>query len=189
MYTFPAPAGDLCGRTMPYLWKLHPALAVSAGDSIEIPARRIQLESEFLGSLGGGPLEWNSPLLTLPDRTVDLRIVPPASSREVHFFYGLDLREGWCAAYDTARRLAVGLAFPRELFTSCWLFASYGGWREHYVAVLEPSTAWPFRLERAAGAGQCAHLSPYGYQEAEVVFSTRSGLDGVSGINSDGEIY
>lgn len=180
---------NLSDQPLPYLWKLHPALAVSPGDSILIPAGRIRLEPEFLGTLGGGPLEFKGPILTLPDRTVDLRVVPPPASSAVHFFYGLDLREGWCAAYDPARRLAVGLAFPRELFTSCWLFASYGGWRDHYVAVLEPSTAYPFRLEQAAALGQCAVLPPRGCQKAEVVFSTRSGIAGVSGIAPDGAIH
>ncbi len=180
---------NLCARKLPYLWKLHPALAISPGDSILIPAARIRLEPECLGTLGGGPLEFNGPLLALPDRTVDLRVVAPASSREMHFYYGLDLREGWCASYDQARRLAAGLAFPKELFTSCWLFASYGGWRDHYVAVLEPSTAWPFRLEQAAASGQCAELAPHGCQEAEVVFSTKTGLDTVSRIDADGGIY
>lgn len=180
---------NLSGQSLSYLWKLHPALAVSPGDSILIPAGRLRLEPEFRGSLGGGPLEWKGPILALPDRTVDLRVVPSAASREVYFFYGLDLQEGWCAAYDPARRLAVGLAFPRDLFTSCWLFASYGGWRDHYVAVLEPSTAYPFRLEQAAASGQCAVLPPQGCQQAEVVFSARSGVGGVSRIAPDGEIY
>ena len=179
---------NLRDQPLPYLWKLHPALAVSPGDSILIPARRTRLEPEFPGSLGGAPVEWHGPVLALPRRTVDLRTVPPPSSREVHFFYGLDLEEGWCAAYDPARRLAVGLAFPKELFTSCWLFASYGGWRDHYVAVLEPCTAFPFRLEEAAAAGQCSVLPANGSQEAAVVFSTRCGIDRVGRIAPDGAI-
>ncbi len=179
---------NLSDNELLYLWKIHPALAVSPGDSILIPAARIALETEFLGSLAGAPLESRTPVLELPDRTVDLRVVPPSVSREVHFFYGLDLVDGWCASYDPARRLAVALAFPKELFTSCWLFASYGGWRDHYVAVLEPCTAHPFRLEDAVAKGQCPILPPRGVQEAEIVFATRLGLDGVKHVSAEGEI-
>jgi hypothetical protein len=179
---------NLRDHPLPYLWKLHPALAVSPGDSILIPAGRILLEPEFPGSLGGGPLEWNGPVMALPNRTVDVRMVPPPASREVYFFYGVDLREGWCASYDPARRLAVALSFPKELFTSCWLFASYGGWRDHFVAVLEPSTAFPFRLDQAAASGQCSVLPPNGSQEASVVLATRRGVDGVNRVTADGGI-
>jgi hypothetical protein len=179
---------NLCDRTLPYLWKLHPALAVSPGDSVLIPAASIRLEPECLGTLGGGPRDFAGPVLHLPDRIVDVRVVPPRESGDLHFFYGLDLREGWCASYDPARRLAVAWSFPKELFTSCWLFASYGGWRDHYVAVLEPCTAFPFRLEQAAARGQCAVLPPLGVQEASVVFSSRQGVDGVSRVSPGGEV-
>jgi hypothetical protein len=179
---------NLTNRKLPYLWKLHPALNVSPGDSVLIPARRNQLEPAFMGTLEGGPMEWVGPVARVGDRDVDVRIVPPCEARDVRFFYGLDLIEGWCATYDPQRRLAVGLAFPKDLFTSCWLFASYGGWRDHFVAVLEPCTAYPFRLEEAVAKGQCSVLSPGGVQEAVVVFSARHGIDGVSRISADGEI-
>lgn len=179
---------NLSDQPLHYLWKLHPALAVSAADLILMPARKYQLEPEFLGSLGGGPVEWSGPLRTMPDKTVDVRVVPPPESRDVYFFYGLDLTEGWCASYDPRKRLAVALCFPKELFNNCWLFASYGGWRDHYVAVLEPCTAYPFRLEKAIERGQCPVLPPHGQQEAEVIFSTRHGIDGVRSVSADGDI-
>jgi hypothetical protein len=150
---------NLRNRPLPYLWKLHPALAVSPGDRILIPANRILLEPEFLGTLAG--------------RDVDLSVVPPPDSGEVHFFYGVELTDGWCGTYDPVRRLALEWTYPKDLFTSCWLFASYGGWRGHYVAVLEPCTAYPYRLEQAAACNQCSLLPPLGTQEASVTFSVR----------------
>jgi hypothetical protein len=179
---------NLENRPLQYLWKLHPAFAVSPGDRILVPASRFRLEPLCLGSLGGGELEWKGPLLRLPNRTVDIRMVPSRESQELFFYYGLDLAEGWCAVYDCRNCLAVGLSFPKQLFSSCWLFASYGGWREHFVAVLEPCTGYPFRLEDAHAQRQCATLPPLGQQEAIVIFSMRQGVDGVSRISPDGSI-
>ena len=179
---------NLRARRFQCLWKLHPAMAVSVGDRILIPARRFQLEPDCLGSLEAGPREWQGSVVELPGGPMDVSVVPPPGSKQLHFFYGLDLIEGWCATYDPVLKLAVGLVFPKDLFTSCWLFASYGGWREHYVAVLEPCTGYPYRLEQAAQANQCLSLEPLGTREAEVIFSVRAGLPGVSRIAADGKI-
>jgi hypothetical protein len=171
-----------------YLWKLHPALAVLPGDRIEIPARQVQLEAAFLGTLEGGPQRSEWPVLRLPNRTVDLRVAPEPSTRELHFYYGLDLDEGWCAKYNPTLRLAAGLRFPKEVFSNCWVFASYGGWQDYYVAVLEPCSGYPFRLEEAARSGNCGILPPSGQQEATVIFSLRQGISGISGVLPDGQI-
>jgi hypothetical protein len=178
---------NLRERPFRCLWKLHPAMAVAAGDRILIPARRFELEPECLGSLAGGPPEWRGPVVKLPGGEVDVSVVPARESRQLQFLYGLDLVEGWCATYDPVLKLAAGLTFPKDLFTSCWLFASYGGWREHYVAVLEPCTGYPYRLDKAAAAGQCLSLEPLGRREAEVIFTVRAGLPGVTRITPDGE--
>ena len=179
---------NLRDRRFRCLWKLHPAMSVSAGDRILIPARRFQLEPDCLGSLAGGPREWQGSVVELPGGDVDVSVAPPLESRQLQFIYGLDLTEGWCATYDPVLKLAAGLTFPKDLFTSCWLFASYGGWRGHYVAVLEPCTGYPYRLEQAAQANQCLSLEPLGTREAEVIFSVRAGLPGVSRIAADGKI-
>jgi hypothetical protein len=60
--------------------------------------------------------------------------------------------------------------FPKDLFTACMMFATYGGWRGHYAAVLEPTTAWPFRLEQAVAAGTCSSLAAGARVEATIHF-------------------
>ncbi|HVX66937.1 MAG TPA: hypothetical protein VHA11_10065 [Bryobacteraceae bacterium] len=179
---------NLRERPLPFIWKLHPAMAVSPCDRILVPAAKFQLEPLSIGTLGGGALEWNEPVLRPPGRTVDLTVAAPPESRELHFYYGLDLQDGWCAVYDPGRQLAAGLAFPKELFTSCWVFASYGGWNDYYVAVLEPSTGYPFQLDAAAALGQCSVLAPHAELEAQFVFALRAGIPGVSRITPEGAI-
>jgi hypothetical protein len=179
---------NLGNRVLRGLWKLHPAFAVAPGDRVLIPARRYALEPACLASFEGAPLSWEGPVVEFGGRRVDVREVLPASSRELRFLYGLDLEEGWCAVYDPTRRLAAGLAFPKDLINTCWLFATYGGWRDHYVAVLEPCAGYPFQLEAAARAGQAFTLAPHGTREARVVFAARAGLPGVRRITAEGEI-
>ena len=154
-----------------YLWKLHPAMALSPGDQILIPASRFLLEPRSLGTLGGGAFEFDSPVIQIGDRTVDLRIAPPCESRELYFFYGTELKEGWCATFDPQRRVSVRLSFSREVFPACWFFASYCGWNDYYVGVLEPCTGYPFRLEDAARSGNCSTLEPGAAQRTEVTLS------------------
>jgi hypothetical protein len=179
---------NLTGRALPFLWKLHPAMAMAPGDRILVPAARFRLEPLSPGTLAGAALESAEPVVELPGRTVDLRVAPPPEAREQHFYYGLDLRAGWCAAYDPVRRLAAGLAFPKDVFKTCWVFASYGGWRDYYVTVLEPATGYPFRLEESVASGQCAMLAPHAELEADVVFALRQDVAGVSHISREGEI-
>ena len=156
-----------------YLWKLHPAMALSPGDDILIPASKFLLEPKSLGTLAGGAFEFDSPVIQIGDRIVDLRVAPPCESRELHFFYGTQLKEGWCATFDRLRRVSVRLSFPKEIFPACWFFASYCGWNDYYVGVLEPCTGYPFRLEEAAQSRNCSILEPGASQEAEVTLSVR----------------
>lgn len=157
-------------RDLPYMWKLHPAIRIAPGDRIYIPARRFQLEPRSAGTLAGARMSGVWPLAQAQDRTVDLSMVPPPEARELFFVYALDLREGSCGVYRAADRSLCVWRFPKELFTACMMFATYGGWRGHYAAVLEPTTAWPFRLEQAVEAGTCSWLAAGARVEAKVQF-------------------
>ena len=44
----------------------------------------------------------------------------------------------------------------------------FGGWRGHYVAVVEPCTNWPKELAKAAEAGRCAALKSGEFLETSV---------------------
>lgn len=47
-----------------------------------------------------------------------------------------------------------------EQFPFTWLFLSYGGWRDHQVAVLEPCTSYPKDLEQAVALGTAVDYVP-----------------------------
>ncbi len=170
----------------PFMFALHPAFAVDPGCRVDLPPAVVRLDPAFPGTLAGvmSPFTW--PGATLGTQHVDLRAAAAADSRQVYFLYCTELQEGWCTVTDTARQLTWGLLFPTNVFRSCWLFASYGGWRNHYVVILEPSTSYPQHIEQAARAGQVPSLVPGAPLRAKVVFQVQEGLSGVCGVAADG---
>lgn len=172
----------------PFLWKLHPAFAVSAKHRIDFPAMTAVREPGFPGSLGDAPLSFAWPHAPLGAETLDLRQVPDVSSRAVHFFYGTEMAAGWCAMANRANGLASALRFDPEVFSSCWLFASHGGWRNLNVAVLEPATGYPFQIQSMIDASRARWLAPGESLETTVLFTTQESIQSVKDVDADGRI-
>ena len=170
----------------PFLWKLHPAFAVSSDHRIDFPAMQVALEPAFLGTLEGGPTDFEWPRFHAGLRVVDLRRVPPASERQLYFFYGHRMRAGWCALTNTRTRLSCILQFDPRIFRSCWLFATYGGWRDCNVAVLEPATGYPFNFAAMQAAGLAQTLAPNGALRTAVIFHVREGISSVGKLDAEG---
>lgn len=170
----------------PFLFKLHPAFAVSGHHRIDFPPMTVRREPEFPGTLGDAPLVFPWPEAPVGGNSLDLRQVPDERSGAVHFFYGTELAAGWCGVTNQATRLATGLRFDPEVLSSCWLFATHGGWRDLNVAVLEPATGYPFNMGAMIDAGQARWLAPGETLETEVTLSIQEGLSSIGGIEADG---
>jgi hypothetical protein len=175
-------------ENFPFLWKLHPAFAVSSSHRIDFPPMAVLREPEFPGTLGEAPPIFPWPHAHLGNTTLDLRQVPDVSSRALHFFYGAGLVSGWCGITNRANRLACALRFDPKVFPSCWLFATYGGWRDLNVAVLEPATGYPFQMQAMIAGGRARRLAPGESLETSVLFSAQEGLTSIGGIDEDGRI-
>jgi len=172
----------------PFLWKLHPAFSVSPEHRIDFPAMTVEREPLFPGSLGEAPTKFPWPYAPLRGSALDLRQVPDAGSRAVHFFYGTAMEAGWCAITNRANGLAAALRFDPEVFPSCWLFASHGGWRNLNVAVLEPATGYPFQAQSMMDAGRARWLAPGETLATSVLFTTREQMRSVGGVDEAGNI-
>ena len=175
-------------EVLPILWNLHIALAISERHELACPPMKIQLEPSFLGTLEGTPRDLRWPTVETPQGIVDLRKVPPPSEKKLHFFYGHELSEGWCGLSNTHSGLAYGVAFDRKVFRSCWLFGSFGGWRNLHVAVLEPSTGFPYEIARAVRDGTCAQFAPGEEIRTSVTFSVAENTSRIQSITAEGEI-
>jgi hypothetical protein len=172
----------------PFLWKLHPAFAVSSNHRVDFPSMTVLREPEFPGTLAAAPLSFPWPHATTEDASIDLRNVPEASSQALYFFYGTEMAAGWCAVTNRAQRLATALRFDPKVFSSCWLFASYGGWKDLEVAVLEPATGYPYQMEPMIAAGHALWLDRGQSLETTVLFCVQEGLTSVGGVDADGTI-
>jgi hypothetical protein len=114
--------------------------------------------------------------------------VPDERSGAVHFFYGTEMAAGWCGITNRANRLAAALRFDPEVFSSCWLFATYGGWRDLNVAVLEPATGYPYKMQSMLDHGHARWLAPGESLETAVLFTVQEGLRSIGGVEEDGTI-
>jgi hypothetical protein len=175
-------------EAFPFLWKLHPAFAVTAAHRIDFPPMTVVREPAFSGTLERAPLEFAWPYAPMGDTVLDLRQVPDVSSQAVHFFYGTAYSEGWCGVTDRARKLAAALRFDAKTFSSNWLFATHGGWRDLNVAVLEPATGYPFQLQAMIDAGQARTLAPGESMPTTVLFAVQEGMMSIRGVQEDGTI-
>ena len=168
-------------------WKLHPALPLGAGSRIDLPARRVLIDDGFAAG-------FSSPAFTWPHATgaggeaVDMRLVPPPGPPTVHFYYAVDLADGWCALTDVRDRIGFGLAFDRQAFGSVWVFGAYGGWRGLSTVILEPCTGYPYELDKAIAQGTHARLAPGDRLETDVSAVVYRGRDHVEKISPDGEV-
>jgi hypothetical protein len=172
----------------PFLFKLHPAFAVSANHRIDFPPMTVRREPEFAGTLGAAPLVFPWPDARVGDKTLDLRQVPDEHSGAVHFFYGTELADGWCGVTNRATGLAAALRFDPDVLSSCWLFATHGGWRDLNVAVLEPATGYPYNMRAMIDGGEARWLAPGQSLETSVLFSAQEGLGSIGGVGEDGVI-
>jgi hypothetical protein len=149
---------------------------------------RVLREPAFPGTLEQAPLEFDWPLANTPAGQVDLRRVPDSALHQLYFFYGTAMQGGWCALTNTATKLSCGLSFDPAIFPSCWVFASYGGWLDYQVAVLEPCTGYPLNFETLLAAGRQRTLKAGEVLETDVLFTVESGHASIAGIDREGKM-
>jgi len=150
-----------------FLWKLHAALAVEAGDVIECPASRAQVvDTNYSRFSMSSPFDWPH----IEGRSAN--VIPPADGT-MDFFYLFDLREGRMAWRRPSARLEFAYYFDTRVFPFAWLFASYGGFLGHYTTILEPCTTMPLSVNEAALKKQCSVLQPG--EAIETVVTIRAG--------------
>jgi galactose mutarotase-like enzyme len=137
-----------------FLWKMHAALAVQAGDIIDCPAQKAQVAD----------LNWSRYRTLEPFRWPNLQgqaaNVVPAADGTVDFFYLFDLTEGRIAWRRPGSGLKFEYQFDTRVFPYAWIFASYGGFDGHYMAIIEPCTCMPISVNDAALRKQCSFLQP-----------------------------
>jgi hypothetical protein len=97
----------------------------------------------------------------------EAHVVPPLPGG-TEFLYLLDLSAGECALLHRREGWRFRMTFPKELFPSVWVFASFGGWRDLEVLILEPCTCPQLSLVECARTRACLRLEPGSVVRASV---------------------
>ncbi len=173
----------------PFLWKLHVALNVDEHLRIDMPAQNMYIEEFGVSRIGRTGVDYYWPYATdESNNRCDMRWAMPFDSGVCEFQYATHLTAGWCAVTHTRDKLSFGLAFEPEVLSSCWLFASYGGWRNLNVLVLEPCTGYPVSVNDGLQQGTHRTLPPGGTIECEVSAVVRDGLSAVDYVDLEGNM-
>lgn len=146
---------------IPFLFKHHAAIAIEAGDEILLPDCWVEPAFLEFSKIIGQPGKTRFPeAIAANGESVDLRIIPPSSSQLQEFYYSSDLSNGYCGIRHQRTQSALLMTFDTADFPYVWMFQSYGGWRDHYVVVVEPCTNMPSDLEEACRLNTVAFLNP-----------------------------
>ncbi|RQP19201.1 MAG: hypothetical protein EAS52_03050 [Parapedobacter sp.] len=141
-------------RRRHFLWKFHAALHIEPGDRLESPAIKARVVYPQSSRFGNQD-EFNWPMI----EGMDAALVP-AKDNTMDFFYLYDLPESHMSLVSDEGNHRFTYRYDGAIFPYQWYFASYGQFRNHYTAILEPASAMPVSVNEAAALGQCSMLEP-----------------------------
>lgn len=137
-----------------FLWKLHAALQIQPGDRLITGAKYGKVvDPDYSRFKELNEFAW--PLIENQDASV----VPPKTDT-MDFFYLYKMQRGEMQLVSADEKYLFSYNYDLKIFPYQWYFASYGGFFDHYTAVLEPCTNMPVSINEAKAKGQCATLEP-----------------------------
>lgn len=137
-----------------FLWKLHAALAIEEGDRLITSAQKGKSVYPETSRFSYAE-EFKWPKI----ESSDVSIVS-SNNNTMDFFYLYDIQQGEMKLINDRTNRLFHYTYDNQVFPYQWYFASYGGFLNHYTAILEPSTGMPVSVNEAARLGQCSVLEP-----------------------------
>lgn len=166
---------NLSESVIPYLFKLHPAISIEVGDQILMPKCLIEpVDIKFSKIIGFSKKTEFPSAVDRQGKVIDISIIPSKSSELQEFIYCSELTEGKCGILNQRTQSSFNLSFNLGDFPYVWQFQTYGGWRNHFVIVMEPCTNIPKDLDLAYRQGSCAVLGPNENREYSVTATISS---------------
>src|SRR5262249_12966587 len=139
-----------CDEELPFLLKIHPALAIEEGDEVLLPECSAEAVDLGFSQIIGKPGKTKFPTaIDANGRRVHLNRALTRESRLREFFYCSDLASGECGVKNQRTGSMLRFEFDRKQFPYVWVFQSFGGFNGHYVMMLEPCTTLPYDLMEA----------------------------------------
>jgi hypothetical protein len=174
---------------VPYIWGLHPGVAVRPGMRIELPAGRATFMEGHpnVGVAAGTSFAW--PLLPRPAGSrLDVSLTQSAEPPTWGLFRVDDLAAGWLAVMDPEARCGFGMTFDASVFQYPWLWLVYGGWRGIYTAATEVWTSDAAKLDEAITSGTARVLAPGETVTTEARYVVIDNIESVERIDRDGTV-
>ncbi|ULQ52441.1 DUF5107 domain-containing protein [Flavihumibacter fluvii] len=137
-----------------FLWKFHAAAKINEGDQLISTAGLGQVvDPAYSRFQQTEPFSW--PMLN----GTDVSIVPPVEGT-MDFFYLFDIGSPRMLLESADHKTLFGYTYDAAVFPYQWYFASFGGFLDHYTAILEPCSAMPISVAEAMVKNQCSRLAP-----------------------------
>lgn len=148
-------------KTLPYMFRFHPAITIFEGDEIRLPDCTIEPVDLNFSTLLGSQTKSHWPYGQAKDgHIIALNKALPASSKQREFVYASDFHDGWCGIRRAMGTASLHFFYDRFYFPYVWVLESFGGFNEHQVVLLEPSTTVPYNLLTAIERGTTPYLQP-----------------------------
>lgn len=153
-------------RPVRCLFGVHPSFAIREGDRFSLPDGTYS-RGVFLPPETSCPAEFDWPMAG----SIDLSLVLP------------DLRTSACYQFQKDKMTAgffrlsgrdgsgLELSYDHDFFTSLCVWPIYGGWRGHYVLMLEFFTGWPLKLSEAEEQRNCLVVEPESKASTQVEYT------------------
>jgi len=184
-------------ETMDYMWGHHPAVGAPFLNSncvVDIPAAKVAVHSfpeiKTRRFDRGEIFDWPK-MTTRFGEVIDGSRVPGPEVKSSDELCFLDLREGWYAITDTARKVGFAMEWDLEAYPYVWYWQSFGGWEGYpwfssvYNCALEPWSSYPlFGLNEAIKAGTQKTLASGASSTTYLKAIAYSGIERVSGVKA-----
>ena len=164
---------NLSDEMLEYHYSAHNTLQINPSYRIVLPhevtkVKRGMAVTDRLGNLGDD-ITW--PMTTDRNgKTVDLSKVGQPTEGTGENLYTPKLKESWAAAFNEARKEAIGFSFQADVVPYLLIWTNWGGYLGYYHIALEPTTGRPDNLEVAVNQWKnYAALQP----RAEVSWTTK----------------
>ena len=135
-------------------------------------------------------------ILDRDGRVMDLRELPPSSTRSMDNCYLYDFPQGWIAVANPGRQVGFGLAWDERVFRYVWIWQALGGgigypwYGRTYSMGIEPWSSYPCAgLAEAIGRGTALTLDAGESLEAWLSAVAFTGAGAVEGIDRDGTVH
>ena len=184
---------------MDLMWGHHPAFGPPFLDDsvvIQCAAQKVVVDASVGEECRFAPLqEFSWPVgPTRSGAEADISRVTPPEQRISDMTYLTDLDAGWYALTNQRRKVGFGMSWDVSVWPHIWLWQSLGGdleypsWGKYYAMAVEPFSSYPAILGECMKSGRQMTLAPGETRASWLRAVAYDGMEGVVGVDGEGEV-